>query len=168
MTHSDLGWWETSRKRCWTKNGKSLFSCICTTLSLVFMRKGGLSRKKIWACSADHWVCLLSGHKKSVPINFKPDDRKQKLRTLEAYSQPQLQSVPSTVTLPLSPTSRDSFGILCSFAAAMAFLDVMLSALSVSLVTILDLWIKNHLYFTFSKLGFRNSAASYQSALLGT
>ena len=82
---------------------------------------------------------MLSGHKKSVPINFKPDDRKQKLRTLEAYSQPQLQSVPSTVTLPLSPTSRDSFGILCSFAAAMAFLDVMLSALSVSLVTILDL-----------------------------
>lgn len=83
-------------------------------------------------------------------------------------TQQQLRSVSSTVSVPPSPASPGSVGFSNHFAASMAFLDVVLSALSTSVVTILDLWIRNHFQFTVSKLGWRNDAASCHPALWGT
>lgn len=60
-----------------------LLFCFRRALQLMFSENWRTLQEESLSHSVGLSVCLLSGHKKFMPINLNPDNRKWKLRALE-------------------------------------------------------------------------------------
>jgi hypothetical protein len=86
----------------------------------LWCRKETLYTKEVKATSTGFATCLFSHHKKFMPINFKPDDRKWKLGALENHSTTALISTQHRHVTTSLPSL--TVGILSLFTVTVAFL----------------------------------------------